>query len=262
MSQPKGPQLARVVMPAGGAVRVHRDPLALPSALRGGEVARNRFDDPSGQFLVRYLATTLRGALLEVLAGFRTSPALERRLAEVGGVEGPDELEPPGVVPAGFLARLQVARIGTRQATTWFVDVAATISQTVLGAHPFVSSTLAASGLGTPGRPVSLDAGTIALAGPLGRRITQVVAQVVYAETDAGGLRYVSRVDLNEECWAVFDTVEVWASATEPMTPGDPDLASACAALGLRLPSFPPLGGPYPSEPRRHWAAGTGEGPS
>ncbi len=76
-------------MPAGGAVRVHRDPLALPSALRGGEVARNRFDDPSGQFLVRYLATTLRGALLEVLAGFRTSPALERQLAEVAGVESP-----------------------------------------------------------------------------------------------------------------------------------------------------------------------------
>ena len=230
-------------MPAEGAVRVHPDPLALPSALRGGEVARNRFDDPSGQFLVRYLATTLRGALLEVLAGFRTSPALERRLAEVAGVEGPDEMEPAGVVPAGFLGRLQVTRIGTCHATTWFVDVAATTSQTVLGAHPLVGSMLAASGLGTPARPVQLDAGTIALAGPIGRRITQVVAQVVYAETDAGGLRYVSRVDLDEECWAVFDTVEVWASAAEPMTPGDPDLASACAALGLRLPSSPPPGG-------------------
>ena len=240
MSRPQGPQLARVVIPAGGALRVHPDPLALPSALRGGEVARNRFDDPSGQFLVRYLATTLRGALLEVLAGFRTSPALERRLAEVTGVEGPDELEPAGVVPAGLLARLQVARIGTSLATTWFVNVAATASQTVLGAHPVVDSALAASGLGTPGRPVQLDAGTIALAGPLGRRITQVVARVVYTETDAGGLRYVSRVDLDEECWAVFDTVEVWTNAAEPLAPEDPALASACAALGLRLLSPPP----------------------
>ena len=63
-------------MPAGGAVRVHPDPLALPGMLRPGEVARNRFDDPAGQFRVRYLASTLRGALLEVLAGFRTSPSL------------------------------------------------------------------------------------------------------------------------------------------------------------------------------------------
>ena len=223
-------------MPAGGAVRVHPDPLALPGMLRPGEVARNRFDDPAGQFRVRYLASTLRGALLEVLAGFRTSPSLERRLAEVTGVEGPDELEPPGLVPPGLLFRLRVARIGPQLTTTWFVDVAATSSQTLLGAYPAVVAALAASGLGAPDRPPQLDTGTIALGGPLGRRITQVVAQVLYAETDAGGLRYLSRVDLDEECWSIFDTVDVWASPVGPLDPADPDLVSACTALGLRLP--------------------------
>jgi hypothetical protein len=84
---------------------------------------------------------------------------------------------------------------------------------------------------------VQLDAGTIALAGPLGRRITQLIARVVYSETDAAGLRYTSRVDANEECWAVFDTVDVWASTPEKLAPADPELMSACVTLGLRLPS-------------------------
>lgn len=187
-------------MPAGGAVRVHPDPLALPGMLRLGEVAPTASTTPPASSASGYLASTLRGALLEVLAGFRTSPPLERRLAEESPVwEGPDELEPPGLVPPGFLSRLRVAHIGPQLATTWFVDVAATSSQTLLGAHPAVVSALATSGLSTPDRPPQLDAGTIALAGPLGRRITQVVAQVLYAETDAGGLRYLSRVDLDEE---------------------------------------------------------------
>ncbi|MHB8296174.1 MAG: RES domain-containing protein [Acidimicrobiales bacterium] len=235
MSRLPGLGLRLVTMPAQGGVRVHPDPLALPGAPRPGEQPRNRFDDPAGQFRARYLASTLRGALLEVLAGFRVSAALEQRLAEVVGVAGPDDLEPAGVVPPGLLARLNVARIGPRLATTSFVDAAATTSQTVLGAHPLVGAALAASRLGSLEHPAQLDTGTIALGGPPGRRITQVVARVIYAETDAGGLRYASRVDVCEECWAVFDTVEVWASATEQLALGDPDLASACAALGLRL---------------------------
>lgn len=128
-------------MPAGGAIRVHPNPFALPSIPRGGEAGCNRFDDPTGQFRVRYLASTLRRALLEVLAGFRASPSLEHRLAEVISVDGLDDLEPPGVVPAKFLSRLLVARIAPQSpTTTWFVDVAATSSQTLLGAHSAIVS--------------------------------------------------------------------------------------------------------------------------
>lgn len=216
---------------------MHRDPVALPGVLRAGEVPRNRFDDPAGQFRVRYLATTRRGALLEVLAGFRFSPMLEQRLGEVVGVEGPEDLETPGMVPAGFIACLRVAWIGPRLDSAWFADIAAAESHTVLGTHPVLAAALADTGLGSPELPVQLDAGTIALAGPLGRRITQLIARVVYSETDAAGLRYTSRVDANEECWAVFDTVDVWASTPEKLAPADPELMSACVTLGLRLPS-------------------------
>ncbi|MHB1500627.1 MAG: hypothetical protein ACYDD0_00180 [Candidatus Dormibacteria bacterium] len=229
------PGLRRAAMLPEGGVRVHPDPQSLPGFPRPGEVPRNRFDDPEGQFRVRYLATTRRGALLEVLAGFRSSPPLERSLGEVVGVEGPEDLEPPGLVPAGFLARLRVARIGPRLVGIWFVDIAAVESQTALGTHPAVAAALARSGLGSPARPTQLDAGTVALGGPGGRRLTQRVARIVYSETDAGGLRYVSRVDASEECWAVFDTVDVWTSAPELLLIGDPELISACVALGLRL---------------------------
>lgn len=208
----------------------------MPALSPPGAPPRNRFDDPDGQFRVRYLATTLRGALLEVLAGFRTSASLERRLADVSGVADETDLEPPGTVPAVFLARLRVARIGPRDPSTWFVDVTAVETHTVLGTHPQIAGALAASALGNPESPPQLDAGTIALGGPVGRRLTQAVARTIYTETDAGGIRYTSRVDAQEECWAVFDNVEVWSTSPEPLPADDPALYAVCIVLGLRLP--------------------------
>lgn len=232
-----GPGLRQVRLPAAGVVRAHPDPGALPRFPGPGEVPRNRFDDPAGEFRVRYAATTVRGAFLEVLAGFRSNGPVEARLAAVTGVVGQQRLEPAGAVPAGLLDRLRIARLGARSVAAWFVDVAAVETQTLLGGMPAVVAALAASGLGTSDRPVQLDAGTIGLAGPVGRAITQVVARVVFTDTDAGGLRYTSRVDATEECWAIFDTVPVWAAEAQPVAADDPDLRAACAALGLQLPT-------------------------
>jgi len=83
---------------------------------------------------------------------------------------------------------------------------------------------------------VQLDAGTIALSGPVGRGITQSVARAVFTDTDAGGLRYTSRVDVTEECWAIFDTVAVWVSQPQSLSSDDADLDAACTVLGLILP--------------------------
>ncbi len=103
-----------------------------------------------------------------------------------------------------------------------------------------VAAALTRSGLGTPARPAQLGAGTVAIVGPGGRRITQLIAHVVYSETDAGGVRYASRVDISEECWSEFDTVEVWATSPEPLPAGDPELTRACTPLGLSLPPVLP----------------------
>jgi hypothetical protein len=204
-------------------------------------VPHNRFDDPDGQFRVRYAASTRRGAFAEVLAGFRLHGPVEARLAAVTDTTaGEEQLAPAGTVPARLLARLRIARMGARSVDTWFVDVATVETQTVLGATPAVAAALADSGLGTPDRPAQLDAGTIALAGPVGRRITQTVARTVFTDTNAGGLRYTSRVDAFEECWAIFDTVAVWVTESQPVDLEDPDLTAACTALGLSLPAPPP----------------------
>lgn len=57
----------------------------------------------------------------------------------------------------------------------------------------------------------------------------------MFTDTDAGGLRYTSRVDVTEECWAIFDTVAVWVSEPQLLSSDDADLHAACTALGLVL---------------------------
>lgn len=145
------PVLARTVLPDGGVVRVHPDPTALPSRPGPHELPHNRFDDPHGQFRVRYAASTRRGAVIEVLAGFRPHGVVEARPAAVTNTPADDQqLAPASVVPAGLLTRLRTTSIGPPSSHTWFVDVAAVASQTVLGTVPRVAAALIDSGLGTP----------------------------------------------------------------------------------------------------------------
>src|SRR4051794_25824163 len=77
---------AAVRFPAGGALRVHRAPTQMRP--REASVARDRFDDPDGDYRVRYFATTLVGALLEVLDHFRSNKVAESDLALIGRLPG------------------------------------------------------------------------------------------------------------------------------------------------------------------------------
>jgi len=96
-------QPGTVAAPPEGLWRIHRDPTALPQRPGPGEQPPNRFDDPRGDYRVRYLATNRRGAFLEVLARFRRSPETEERLGGVTEVD--DALEPalPASVPPVLL---------------------------------------------------------------------------------------------------------------------------------------------------------------
>ncbi|HUE96027.1 MAG TPA: RES domain-containing protein [Longimicrobiaceae bacterium] len=89
--------------PATGAYRVSPSPWAVFPLTEPGTPVRpvHRFDDPEGGYPVRYLATALRGALIEVLDKFRTVTATEQRLRQVQGVDGLDILaeETAGRVP-------------------------------------------------------------------------------------------------------------------------------------------------------------------
>jgi hypothetical protein len=227
--------LATVSLPGACVWRVHRDPVALPQRQEPGEVAPNRFDDPLGRYRVRYLASTRRGAFLEVLAQFRRSDDAIRRLDSVRVVgEEPDPLLRPGWAPPRYVAALRMVRasVGPQHV---FVDVAAPPTQTLLDRHPMVRRALDTSGLGTPQHPVQLDEATIRLAGPAGRSVTHAVSRAVFEDTNAGGIRYTSRLDVAEECWAVFEATPPDFDSPTAVTLDDADLVAAADALSVTV---------------------------
>lgn len=230
------PDLHVVPLRSTGVWRIHPDPKALPSHPGPGETWPNRFDDPLGEYRVRYFATTRRGAFLEILGWWRTEQQTRARLAAVEDIDETVEPPLPDGVTRTFLDALRQAQATVVGASDMFVDVADPETHQTLGRHGRVRLALDASGLGATGIPAQLDEGTIRLGGPRGRLITQAVSRVVFAETEFSGIRYTSRFDVREECWAVFDSVHILFSDPEPISLTDPDLRDAAHILGVRLP--------------------------
>jgi hypothetical protein len=65
----------------------------------------NRFDDPGGDYRVLYASSLRVGAFVEVLARYRSDPALVAEYAEIIGDDGDDHPTiPPGIVPGDWPA--------------------------------------------------------------------------------------------------------------------------------------------------------------
>lgn len=229
--------------PPTGAVRVAAEPAALPTHRR----PVNRFDDPQCQFLVRYLADTLRGSLVELLARFRFDTEAEDRIAKVTGV---DTAEGDGAYVAAaalgdWLARQRVATCSLatpRRAVLLFVNDARLLAE--LNHHPRVRAALDAADLapGPQAGRAELDGATIRLPGSRGRAITQAVSRVLYErDPRPAALAYRSRLDDEEMCWAVYDhtpTVFTAAARLDPAVSDHLNAVRAAAALyGLQLPA-------------------------
>jgi hypothetical protein len=92
------------------------------------------------------------------------------------------------------------------------------------------------------GHQYDLDVATILLNLQLGRPVTQAVAAELWSEeAEHAGIRYVSRLDITEECFAVFSRTDVVFDHVAPLNPSvdahRDALLSAAATLGLVLPS-------------------------
>lgn len=199
---------AEVPFPEVGAWRLHHSPTQLSHREDGCAV--DRFDDPDGGYRVRYLATSPRGAMLEVLDHFRANDEAEATLAATEGVEGLDilEEEPAGSVPERWLSAQRFARgvlPGLSSAQAKFADVnnAALLAalNTTARVQAALNRPIAINALGDARR---LDEGTIRLVGDLGRPITQGVSREVY-EAEYPGIAFKCRHDDDEQCWAIFD---------------------------------------------------------
>lgn len=178
----------------------------------------NRYDDPLGEYRVRYVASQRLGCFLETLACFRPAPTL---LAELSEIEEPDDHTPPGTIPRAWLASRLV---GEAQVPGVFANVCET--EWLAALRPRLRPELAGMGIRT------LDSATMQ---SQARGLTQRVSRIVHDDAQGyAGIRYRSRLGHDIENLAIFDRREV-AGSQEPIPLGDADLVASLQQLGLRL---------------------------
>lgn len=223
---PDGPVL---VEPPIEMYRVERSESALKfSRIRADVSGRdnegNRFDVPGAGVL--YAATTAQGALAEVTAPFRLSASVRQLMAEAGATA--EELEAPAL-DASWRAPRVIRTIRSRDALP-FLDIEAAATHTYLTER---ARTILIS-LSVP----TLDVATVR--GP-SRLLTRGLATWIYQAVDDtgdplyGGIRYLSRLSTDYECWAIFDETPVELVSERRITLDDPDLVAIAERHGIVL---------------------------
>ncbi len=248
-------QLVTVGPPTEGVYRLaHRlaDPFAPPDWQYADEDGTfgNRFDDPggveeadpTGRFRVIYCATQRAGAFGETLARFRLSLPLLAGLEAINDDESLEEslggsVDPQdthrGLIPADWRLRRHLGH--TRlDPNLRFVDVDAGASIQHLRAP------LAALAVKLGKRDVDLSV----IAGAE-RPITQACARYIYEQVDDegqpafAGIRYLSRLNAQWECWAVFDDrlrhEPGFPSLPASIFPDDPDLETVAHLFEITI---------------------------
>lgn len=184
----------------------------------------NRFDVPGGGVL--YAATTAQGALAEVTAAFRPSASLRQLMAEAGATA--DEFA-VSTLDASWRAPRVVGTLRSRDALP-FIDIEAAETHTYLTEH----ARTVLIGLGVPALDVA------AVRGP-SRLLTRGLATWIYQAVNEtgdplyGGIRYLSRLSTDYECWAIFDETPVELVDERRITIDDPDLVAVAERHGFRL---------------------------
>lgn len=233
-----------VMPPVQGALRVHPAPDVLPPRPREGEPGRNRFDDPQGRFRVRYMADTLRGCLVELMARWQEDQDAEQVLSAVEGLDefGDEFPDPTRVEGIRHWAASQRVGRGLIDHTAVLIDVDRSPLLVELDKHPLVREALRRSPLSSDDYVAHLDHSIIKLGGPVGRPITQAVSRAIREwHSEVGGMAYESRIDRNERCWAVYEETRVRFAESEPLDPENPlhraAMASAAQLLQIPLPA-------------------------
>lgn len=242
--------MVSVSAPDGGMYRIARgpdEPFALPDWDRAESDGTfgNRFDDPGGihgvppehRFRVIYCATQREAAFAEVTSRFRQRPELSSVLARIEDSEETVEGALGGAVDPEFPDHsllesdwLQRRRIGHTRIVPHgaFVDVSQADSLAHL--NDVLSPLLAWLEI------EQLDLS--AITSPAPRLLTQYAARYVYSSGFAG-IRYVSRLGANWECWALFEGRfhhdMGYPGFPENIDPNDDDLVAVARRFGLTI---------------------------
>jgi hypothetical protein len=222
-----------VVSPKAGLWRVGRSPQPLRFSdpldpdLLDSRSAGNRFDSPTQNYRVCYFATTLDGCFGEVLSRFRPNPRLSAVAHENGFMA-------VGEVPADWRHRRLAVRAipvpSDRLPAIRFLDVEAAETRAVLQAE--LGELLAFYGY------TELDVPTIRGGD---RRITRWIGRWAYQQRDAqdrpkfAGIRYLSRLSSEWECWVVFEHVALDEQERRPILRHDEALSRIADLYGLTI---------------------------
>lgn len=225
-----------VAPPDEGVWRVGRapDPLAtrkpLPPSFLDQPQLGNRFDSPTGGYRMLYFSTDLAGCFGETLARFRPDPGLKKVIGDEWSHEGFMNI---GDIPADWRQRRIAVHVrfpaeGRFSQGVRFLDVESLATREALREH--LGSTLAFYGFD------DLDVATVRGGD---RRITRWIGQWAYdQQTEDGnfrfaGIRYLSRLNTDWECWAVFDDVPLEELNRRPILLTEPDFQKVAKAYKL-----------------------------
>lgn len=205
--------------PKSGLWRVGRspDPLRfsdpLDPELLESRATGNRFDSPTGDYRVCYFATTLDGCFGETLSRFRPDP----RLSSIADEE---EFMALGEVPADWRHRRLAVRVVPTPSDTVptirLLDVESAETRAVL--REDLGKLLAFYGYS------DLDVPTVRGGD---RRITRWIGRWAYEQRDANdrmkfaGIRYLSRLSSEWECWALFENIALDEQERRPIPRDD-----------------------------------------
>lgn len=189
--------------------------------------AGNRFDSPTQDYRVCYFASTLDGCFGETLARFRPNPGLSAIATEDGFMS-------IGEVPADWRHRRLAVRVSLAQddrlPARRFLDVEAATTRAMLREE--IGELLAYYGY------TDLDVPTIRGAD---RRVTRWISRWAHQQRDAqdaplfAGIRYLSRLSTDWECWAVFEEVALQEHERRPILRHDQALTRVAELYGLTV---------------------------
>lgn len=171
-----------------------------PLAWSAWEYASNgvfpgRWDDPDGRFRTMYVAESLLGCLLEVLAHARKEAYMAAALDEIEEDEEDADQFPtirPGYVDRGWLAPRSAAT-----AVLYGQYCRVTAAESIAELYPvFIAATLRAG-------HEDFDAALLKDGGA--RKITRAVAAHLYVQPDVDGVEFASRHGDEATMWAVFE---------------------------------------------------------
>ncbi len=192
-----------------------------------------RYDSPTGAYGVSYLGTTVRAALYEVVSNLRVDHRILDRLRSVGGTS--DRFRYPlRQLPRAALAAREIVQVAPASGTVC-ADVMNETAQVALGEVPPIRAVLN----GFPAfllRGVRLlDSGVLMAKGRHSYRICQQVSAHVHdLLVGVSGIRYISRVGQQQECWALFEGTE-WRLGNRERLISYPELPLFLQAVNLGL---------------------------